>query len=34
MARGITDDPSKAQLHAGIGNAYATLVLLEQLRQS
>jgi hypothetical protein len=34
MARGITGDPSKAQLHASIGNGYATLALLEQLRQS
>jgi hypothetical protein len=32
MARGITGDPSKAQLHASVANAYATLALLDQLR--
>jgi hypothetical protein len=32
MARGITGDPSKAQPHASVANAYATLALLDQLR--
>jgi hypothetical protein len=32
MARGITGDPSQAQLNACIGSGYATLALLDQLR--
>jgi hypothetical protein len=32
MARGITGDPSQAQLNASIRSGYATLALLEELR--